>query len=331
MKVKPGTFRPFKSKVSILYVVLALLGPLLILAGAVIMAMVSREKGYEEISISLAVHLLWILPLFFLAVAMLSYPAITVMEDQAVVRTILKHKQIPLKEVSAFTVVRKFRQGNALILEMRNGERLKIMEWRYRNYGELKQALTAGIKMNPALKAAMAEEQAKHFLLWAGLLFGVSLLFLLYIQLRLGALPLEARKLEHLRVVLAEKPILLQEEENGDTAPVRLVLKAREYPGIEFHLKGAALWPARGVQLEPGDGLALLADKRDYYYAIVRKAHPFIRLKAIDIYAINRGNQAILALEDYNVALKAHLEYLSKQSLLALAAAGLLFGCMVWK
>jgi hypothetical protein len=299
---------------------------LLILAGAVLMAIAFRRDGFEEISISLAVHLMWLFPLFFLAAAICTYPAIRVSPTGIEVRSILKKRQFSISDVTGYAETGRFRQGNGFALAFRNGKRLKIQASYYRNYRELQQALTAGVERSPELKATLDKEEAKHILRWLGLLFGVSLLFLLYIQLRLGALPLEARNLQRLEVVLAEKPVLVQEIENGEPVPVRLVLSAREFPGIEFQLKGAALGATPIAPLEPGDSLTLLAGKRDYYYALVRKDHPLIRLNAIDIYAIDRGKQPILALKAYNAELKAHFGYLRKQGLLALVIAGVLLG-----
>ncbi|MFZ2899149.1 MAG: hypothetical protein WA004_11030 [Saprospiraceae bacterium] len=331
MKSISGASSPLRSKISLLYVLLAIFGPCMVFAAAVLMAVVFRRDGFDEISISLAVHLMWIFPLIFLAAAICGYPAIRVTDTGIDARNILKNRQFLRSDITGYTETGRFRQGNGFTLSFRNGKHLKIQASYYRNYRELQQALTAGVEWSPELKATLDKEEAKQILQWLGMLFGVSLLFLLYIQLRLGALPLEARDLQRLEVVLAEKPVFIQEEENGEPVPVRLVLSAREFPGIEFQLKGAALWATPIAPLEPGDSLTLFAGKMDYYYAIVRRDHPLIRLKAVDIYAIDRGKQAILSLKTYHAALKAHLEYLRKQGLLALAIVGVLLGWRGWQ
>lgn len=324
MKSTSGSSLPLGSTISPTYVSLAILVPLLILAGAILMAIAFRRNGFEEISISLAVHLMWLFPLVFLAAAVCTYPKIRVAGAGIEARSILKKQQFSISCISGYAEMGRFRQGKGFTLAFKNEKHMKIQASYYRNYRELQQALTAGVEWSPELKTALDKEEAQHILLWLGLLFGVSLLFLLYIQLRLGALPLEPRDLQRLEVVLAEKPVLVQEIENREPVPIRLVLSAREFPGVEFHLKGGALLTTQIPQLEPGDNLTLLANKRDYFYATIRKDHPLIRLKAADIYAIGRGKQVILSLEAYNAALKAHFEYLRKQGLLALVIAGLL-------
>ncbi|NUQ22329.1 MAG: hypothetical protein HUU34_00130 [Saprospiraceae bacterium] len=323
MKNISSLLAPVRSKASLLYIFMAVLVPCILFAGALMMIAVARKEGFEDIFTSLFVQLLWILPLVILLAVIFSYPVIWVGSGKIEVRSILKRQEFLSSDITGYAEIRRFRKGKELRLAFRDGKQLKIHAYHYRNYLALQQALTAGAEGRVELKAGSDKEQARHFLQWAGMLFGASLLFMLYIELRLDALPLEARDLQRLKVVLAEKPVLLEEEEKGDTFPPRLVLTTREYPGIEFQIDGAVLPPSTSIlQLRPGDVLSLLVDKTDYHYAVVKNGHPLLRLKAVDTCSVKWGNQAMMSLEDYNANLKAYWQFLRKQNLIALLIVG---------
>lgn len=117
-------------------------------------------------------------------------------------------------------------------------------------------------------------------------------------------------------------------EEDGDTRrPARLALVAREYPDVKFLLKSSALQASRAdalkTRLRAGDHIRLLADGKDYHYAVTRKDHPIVLLRAVEVYAVRSKGKDLLVLAAYNAGRQAQLEYEKQMVSVAVSVLGL--------
>ncbi|MCB0613738.1 MAG: hypothetical protein KDC75_10535 [Phaeodactylibacter sp.] len=325
---------PLKSQISISIVVLGVLTPLLIFTAAIILILAVRKEGFEEISLAWIIHLFWLFPLLALAAVISGYSVLTVEKDKVTERRLWKQREFLRSDITGYAERYRYRQGKRLLLELRGGEQIQIHSSYYRNYQVLKEALTEGVEAQPALAATLNREENKRLLVWGALAFGAGLLYVLVIQYNLQKLPLKAGDLQPLQLMLAEKPRVQLETKEGDTLITRVALATREYPGVEFQLKGSALYAARAEelthQLHTGDHVRLLADRKDYYYAVTRNDHPAVRLQAVDVYALRSKGTELLTLRAYNAERQAQLEYERNMLGLGLCIIGLFLGWRGW-
>lgn len=328
--MKTTTPQPLRSKVSIFFIAIGLLGPLLMLifTGAVALAAAWRQARFEEALTAWIVHLAWLFPLVVLAAVIAEYPFIKIENGEVFCHSLRKRRQFLLSDLVGYAETRKFRQGITLVLSLQDGQRIKIQSSYYRNYSALKQALAEGVDAQPALITAARRAEDGRLLGWTGVVFGAGLLFLLYTRHSLRQLPLEAKGLQTVQAVLAEAPRVEMVEEDGDTRrPVRLALFTQEYPDVKFLLKSSAMQASRvdalTTRLQAGDHIRLLADGKDYYYAVARKDHPIVRLRAVDVYAVRSKGKDLLPLAAYNAGHQAQLEYEQQMAGLAVSVLGL--------
>ena len=327
MKTIPHTLKPLRSRISITYIVLGVLAPLAILAVSCFLTFLLLREGVGERYLAWLLPLFFLFPLMLLVAALAGYPAVAVEEETVTLRSLFKQRQFLRSDIVGAAERYRYRQGKRLVLELRSGARVTIHGIYYRNYTALREALVEGLEPTPSLAIALKKEEKKRLLIGAGLIFGGGLVAFLFLQYQLRKPPLQARGLQAVQLVLAEKPQVELKVIEGDTQATRVALITREHPDVEFQLKGSALHAARvkglAGHLHPGDHIRLLADKQDFDHAITRKGQVLVPLRAVDVYAARSKGKDLLTLRDYNTERTAQLEYLTRMAGLSLSVLGL--------
>ena len=234
-----------------------------------------------------------------------------VTEDETIIRNYINRiiRKIPKSEFDSwYEIEYKDKHGDItskeLTLLTKHNKKVQINSSYYVNYGQLKNALTRGLKKNKG-------DESKVFKRWAvgigSLFIGFALLVLLNSDIKKS----ETKTREDFEIINGTIKSISIESHGRKHRSYSLEILVKEYPDFTFKMS-TKIWSLRTLKmanskLSVGEGIRLAIDKEAYNKKISKTAklsfwdkHSHYHL--ISFAGLYKGDEMLLPLSDYIVA-----------------------------